>query len=154
MIATGNGIFDEVTPERLPMIQYSIEASCFSGSAISFKSMRTVCARAWTAIPARTMEEWSRTGERAVSPRERQTARRAPKNAKSVVDGAAAETNGTGSGGDTDDVGGCQRIPEDRLVDESCDPKPKSADESHDSARQAENREGTERHRIPGSQAR
>ena len=61
---------------------------------------------------------------------------------------------GTGSGGDTDDVGGCQRIPEDRLVDESCDPKPKSADESHDSARQAENREGTERHRIPGSQAR
>ena len=60
---------------------------------VSFKSMRTVCARAWTAIPARTMEEWSRTGERAVSPRERQTARRAPKNAKSVVDGAAAETN-------------------------------------------------------------
>ncbi len=93
MITTGNGIFDAVTPERLPMIQYSIEASCFSGSAMSFKSMRTVCARAWTAIPARTMEEWSRTGERAVSPRERQTARRAPKNAKSVVDGAAAETN-------------------------------------------------------------
>lgn len=29
MITTGNGIFDAVTPERLPMIQYSIEASCF-----------------------------------------------------------------------------------------------------------------------------
>ncbi len=29
MIATGNGIFDEVTPQRLPMIQYSIEAAVF-----------------------------------------------------------------------------------------------------------------------------
>ena len=32
------------TPLRLPMIQYSIEASCFSGSAASLRNIRIVCA--------------------------------------------------------------------------------------------------------------
>lgn len=44
--------------------------------------------------PARTMEECSFTGERAVSPRDRQTARSPPTNAKTVVDGDAAEVKG------------------------------------------------------------
>lgn len=112
MITTGNGIFEAVTPARLPMIQYSMEASCFSGSAMSFSTMRNVCAREWTAIPARTMEECSFTGERAVSPRDRQTARSPPTNAKTVVDGDAAEVKriakaGTcaGTGRDADDIG-------------------------------------------------
>ena len=55
--------------------------------------MRNVCARAWTAIPARTIEACSFTGESAVRPKDRQTARSPPMNAKTVVDGDAAETN-------------------------------------------------------------
>ena len=31
-------------PLRLPIIQYSIEASCFSGSAASFRNISIVCA--------------------------------------------------------------------------------------------------------------
>ena len=42
-------------PLRLPMIQYSIDANCFSGSAVSFRHTRAVWARLCTAMPASTM---------------------------------------------------------------------------------------------------
>ena len=38
-------------PLRLPMIQYSIDANCFSGSAVSFRHTRAVWARLCTALP-------------------------------------------------------------------------------------------------------
>ena len=42
-------------PFKLPMIQYSMDASCFSGSARSFRQTNAVCARLCTAMPERMM---------------------------------------------------------------------------------------------------
>ena len=50
------GIFVMLMPLRLPIIQYSMDASCFSGSAASLKTISAVCERACTAIPARTID--------------------------------------------------------------------------------------------------
>lgn len=92
MAAIEKGILERVTPPRLPIIQYSIDASSFSGSAVSFRNIRIVCASACTAIPARTIEEGLFPGARAESPRETHTARSPPTKAKTVVPTMPEET--------------------------------------------------------------
>ena len=42
-------------PLKLPIIQYSMEASSRSGSAVSFKHIKNVWAKECTAMPAKTM---------------------------------------------------------------------------------------------------
>ena len=60
------------------MIQYSMEASSRSGSAVSFRHMSAVCARAWTAIPASTMVLCRPERSSAESPSASATAASAP----------------------------------------------------------------------------
>ena len=67
------------------MIQYSMDASCFSGSAVNFRQTRAVCDRLWTAIPASTMLRPSLTDEREDNVRARITAQTAPANAEAVT---------------------------------------------------------------------
>ena len=56
------------------MIQYSMLASSFSGSAVSLSSISSVWASAWTAMPASTSDILLRPGAAAASPSERNTA--------------------------------------------------------------------------------
>ena len=72
-------------PLRLPMIQYSMDASCRSGSAVSFRHMRAVWAREWTAIPARTMVLFLPLLSRPERARARITAKSAPAKAEAVT---------------------------------------------------------------------
>ena len=59
-----------------------------------------------------------------------------------------------GTGRDADDIGGRQRVPEDRLVDEPGHTEAKAADESHEGAGQAEYGKGADRHRFPCAKIR
>ena len=74
------------------MIQYSIEASSRSGSAVSLRAMSAVCASEWTAMPASTMvlrRPLRSSDDRASA---RQTAASAPANAAAVT-AAAPDKN-------------------------------------------------------------
>ena len=75
------------------MIQYSMLASSFSGSAVSFSSISSVWASAWTAMPASTSDILLRPGAAAASPSERNTAASPPAKAQTVVDSAPDDTN-------------------------------------------------------------
>ena len=90
---TGNHTRLRVTAARLPMIQYSMLASSFSGSAVSLSSISSVWASAWTAMPASTSDILLRPGAAAASPSERNTAASPPAKAQTVVDSAPDETN-------------------------------------------------------------
>ena len=99
--------------------------------------------------------------ERAVSPRDRKSAEEVRRQTKTVVDGDAAEVKkdcegGTcaGTGRDADDIGGRQRVPEDRLVDEPGHTEAKAADESHEGAGQAEYGKSADRHWFPCAKIR
>ena len=72
-------------PFKLPMIQYSMDASCFSGSASSFRKMRVVWAKLCTAIPANTIPLPSCPAVRDASISARTTEPRAPANADAVT---------------------------------------------------------------------
>ena len=67
------------------MIQYSMEASSRSGSAVSFRHISTVWARACTAIPARTMVPLFPDRSREASASAITTAASAPRNADAVT---------------------------------------------------------------------
>ena len=92
-IGTGNHTRLCVTPARLPMIQYSMLASSFSGSAVSFSSIKRVCASACTAMPASTRFILLRPGAAAAKPSERNTAASPPAKAHTVVPSVPEETN-------------------------------------------------------------
>ena len=74
VIKKGIAILSIDIPLRLPIIQYSMDASCFSGSARSFRQTNAVCARLCTAIPERTMllPSFSAVREESVSARSTQ----------------------------------------------------------------------------------
>ena len=46
-----------VTSAKLPIVQNSMAANCFSGSAVSFKNISRACVKAFTAIPDNTTLE-------------------------------------------------------------------------------------------------
>ncbi len=75
------------------MIQYSMLASSFSGSAVSFSSIKRVCASACTAMPASTRFILLRPGAAAAKPSERNTAASPPAKAHTVVLSVPEETN-------------------------------------------------------------
>lgn len=74
---TGNHTRLRVTAARLPMIQYSMLASSFSGSAVSLSSISSVWASAWTAMPASTSDILLRPGRGSGQP-QREEHRRQP----------------------------------------------------------------------------
>ena len=74
------------------MIQYSMEASSRSGSAVSFRAIRAVCARECTAIPASTMVPPLPLLSRLDSASASTTASSAPAKAE-IVTAAAPERN-------------------------------------------------------------
>lgn len=80
-----------LTAFKLPMIQYSIEASSRSGSAVSFNIMSRVWAREWTAMPARTMVPCPVPGASLVSARVSATAVSPPRKEAAVTGNAPAD---------------------------------------------------------------
>ena len=70
------------------MIQYSIEASSRSGSAVSLRAMRAVWASACTAMPASTIVPCRPERSSAESASDSPTAANAPANEAAVTDAA------------------------------------------------------------------
>ena len=79
-------------PFKPPMIQYSMEASSRSGSAVSLRAIRAVCARECTAMPASTMVPLRPLLSRLERARANTTASSAPAKADSVT-AAAPDRN-------------------------------------------------------------
>ena len=87
--------------------------------------------------------------EKSADKREDRGGRRCSGGKKDCEGGTCA-----GTGRDADDIGGRQRVPEDRLVDEPGHTEAKAADESHESAGQAEYGKSADRHWFPCAKIR
>lgn len=92
VIKKGIAILSMDIPLRLPIIQYSMDASCFSGSAASFKNIRIVCATEWIAIPVSIMVYLFFPGTAYAVRSVIESAIRPPANAHIEINGAEAET--------------------------------------------------------------
>lgn len=87
--------------------------------------------------------------EKSADKREDRGGRRCSGGKKDCEGGTCA-----GTGRDADDIGGRQRVPEDRLVDEPGHTEAKAADESHEGAGQAEYGKSADRHWFPCAKIR
>ena len=126
-----------LTAFRLPMIQYSMEASSRSGSAVSFRHIRAVCASECTAMPASTMvlcrPERSSADSASASPTAasapRKGGRRDRRRAGQKQD--ARRRARAGPGGNADHIGRGQRVAEHRLVDKARHAQRKASQNAH-----------------------